>query len=94
MSESLKLRLEPEDEIHLPDWIAATSLTLEEIGAVAVMACFETQAGGYDELLAARLKTPEMTSALKQLESKGVFHMGISRGNVHMHLDLDVVAPE
>jgi predicted transcriptional regulator len=94
VSESVTLHLKSEEEICLPDWIAVTSLTLEEIGAVAVMACLETQAGGYEELLAARLRTPEMKCAMRSLQTKGVFSVSIKKGAADMRLDLDAVAPE
>ncbi len=89
----LELQIKDDNEICLPDWIAASKLTLAEIGAVACLACMETGSGGYKELLTERLGSCEMKEAFEGLELKGVMSAKLVGNSLTMRLDLDAVAP-
>lgn len=93
MSE-LGLQIKSEDEICLPDWIAASSLSLSEIGAVACLACMPTWAGGYQKEMLERIGSKEMDAAMCSLRDKGVFTGNISGKEIKLNVDLDVIAPE
>lgn len=93
MSE-LTLEIKSEDEICLPDWIAASSLSLAEIGAVACLACIPSWAGGYQKEMLERINSADMTSAMRSLEEKGVFKGDISGKRLQMSVDLDLIAPD
>lgn len=90
----LTLQIKDEDEICLPDWIGSSSLSLTEIGAVACLACLETQGGGHMELLSKRLTSLEFKAVLTSLQKKGVLKSSLNGNHLSMELDLDVVAPE
>ena len=87
----LKLKIDEQDEISLPDWIGGTSLTLAEIGAIACFGCLQN--GSEVPEVSERIGTPEMTEAIKSLKDKGVIKMEINGNRVSMEIDLDVVLP-
>lgn len=93
----MELHVCDENDITLPNWIGATSLTLEEIGAVAVLGC--VQSGVSFKELDVRFQSPEMAAALASLKEKGVFkptmqEVGDGRVVLQLNVDLDVVAPK
>ncbi len=83
------LKLAAANEITLPNWIGATSLTLAEIGAVACLACMKD---GNKES-AARMDTEEMSEALRTLKEKNVLQLSLEGKSLSMTIDLDVLAP-
>ena len=85
----MELQLAPDEEITLPDWIGATSLSLAEIGAVACLACMKN---GNKES-AARMQTEEMAAALGTLKEKNVLQVSLEGKRLSMEIDLDAVAP-
>ena len=86
----MELQIASDDEITLPDWIGATSLTLAEIGAVACPACMKN---GNKES-GARMQTEEMAAALGTLKEKNVLQVSLEGKRLSMEIDLDAVAPE
>lgn len=83
---SLELTLKNDDEITLPASIAGSSLTLAEIGAVAVLACLQN-----GEEIPARINSDEMQDAMFSLKDKGVFRPSFADGKVIITVDLEAV---
>jgi len=75
------------DEITLPSGIAASGLTLAEIGAVTCLACL--QHGAADN--AAVFESEEMRAAMKLLLERKLFSVGLEDGVVKITVDLSVV---
>lgn len=87
----MELQIKSDDEISLPAAIAASPLTLAEIGAIACIACIEATQGADEEGLSKRLQSPEMMEALKSLKERGVFSIGMDGNTVSMKLNLEAV---
>ena len=87
---SLELTVKNENEITLPRTLAASPLTLSEIGAIVVMACLDTLQENEDGL-AARLRSEEMQTALKSLKERGVFAIAVEGKTVTIKLKLDAI---
>jgi hypothetical protein len=87
----LRLKLEDQNEIDLPDWIGGTTLTLAEIGAVACLGCL--QAGSEVPEVMERIGTLEMAEAMQSLKAKGVLSATMNGNRVTMEIDLDAVLP-
>jgi hypothetical protein len=86
----MKLNLQPDNLISLPDWIGATQLSLSEIGAVVCLACL----GEGDEGTKRRIQTKEFQSAVKSLGRRGMIQpLRDDDGTVRIEIDLDVIAP-
>lgn len=92
--DTIALQIKNEDEISLPSWIAATSLTLSEIGAIACLACAQTE-GAHPELTSDRLSHPDMSDAIIALKEKGVFKVEATGPNkIKLIFNLNVIAPK
>lgn len=88
---SLNLRLRQPDSIELPNWLAATTLTLEELGAVVVAACLRDGADMPE--MQPRLADPQLMRVVQGLVEKGVCK-AIANGNtISIDFDLDSVTP-
>lgn len=87
----LTLKIDDQDEISLPDWIGGTSLTLEEIGAIACFACLQN--GSEVPEVSERIGTPEMAAAMGTLKEKGVLKATLNGNRVLLEIDLDAVMP-
>lgn len=90
MSE-LRLKIEDQNEIELPDWIGGTTLTLSEIGAVTCLACL--RAGSEVPEVVERLGTPEMAEAMKSLKTKGVLSATRNGNRLSIDIELKTVLP-
>lgn len=85
---SLELKIaEGDDEITLPAGLAGSPLSLEEIGALTCIACFN-ELDDPSEVFNARFPTPEMVRALKSLQARGVFKPSVRNGKVCLSFDL------
>lgn len=91
MNEELTLKIEDQSTIELPDWIGGTSLTLEEIGALACFACLQN--GSKVPEVSERIGTPEIAAAMGTLKEKGVLKATLNGNRVSLEIDLDVVMP-
>lgn len=87
---SLELTLKDDSEITLPAGLAASPLTLEEIGALACIACFQT-VDDPTEAINARLPTPQMKRALTSLKARGVFKISMEGKTISMSFDLEPI---
>ena len=87
----LRLKIEDQNEIELPDWIGGTSLTLAEIGAVACLGCLRS--GSEVPEVMERIGTPEMAEAMGSLKAKGVLQAFFDGARISVEIDLDAVLP-
>ena len=87
----MTLKLADQDTIELPDWIGGTSLTLEEIGVIAVLAC--VQNGSAVPEVTARLGTLETAKCLQSLQHKKVMVGHVVGDRVKIEIDLLAVLP-
>lgn len=91
---SLNLNIENRGVIELPDWLGATSLTLSEVGAVAVLTCMQSQEGELPPEMNERFVCDDMLAAMMSLREKGVLDASVTdEGVIRMSVNLDAVAP-
>lgn len=77
--------------IELPDWLAASSLTLEEIGAIVCAASLGS-ASDIPEMKE-RMNSPELVNAVMMLCEKKVCAATMEGNNVSISFKLNVVMP-
>ena len=91
----MEFRLSSDDEIVLPAWLHASTLSLEEIGAVVVLACLnEPQEEWIHPFVEARLATEDFQRVAKILKEKDLLS-GTRKGNrICVGIDLEKTKPE
>ena len=77
--------------IELPDWLAASSLTLEELGAIVCAASLQS-ASDIPEMQE-RLNSPELVKVIKTLCEKKVCAATMEGNKVSISFELNVVMP-
>lgn len=87
----LNLRIDTEDEINLPNWLGETSLTLEEIGVVACLACMQT--GNVSDEMGERMSAEDTIRVMGSLKVKGVMKSAMNGNTLSLQIDLNGVAP-
>lgn len=80
--------------IMLPQWIAASCLSLSEIGAMVCVSCAETQAEGRPRALQRRLLSADVRNAFNGLRKKGVMTVTKHDGRKRVSFDVNVVRPD
>lgn len=88
----MDLELRHPDEFTLPGSIATSTLTLAEIGAVAIFASIEVLGG--DDALVKRLQSAELAEAAKGLKAKGVLKIVMNGNHANVTLDIDSIPHE
>ena len=88
------LNVDKPDHISLPAWIAWSSLTLEEIGAVVCLTALGAKRSPEEATaLHQRLVTHSMAAASQQLKAKQVLKIKVKDETVKFLLDIDAVKP-
>ncbi len=80
-----------EDSIRLPKGVGTSPLSLSEIGAVCCLLCMFAPEPE-EEKLAVRMKTPEMSEAVKSLMERGVVKMEMEGKTLRIKVDLGPLA--
>lgn len=86
----IELTMEDKHAVNLPGGLAASPLTLSEIGAIACMACLVTPQENEDGI-AARMKSPEMLRAMQSLRQRGLLKVVMDGKTVVMKFDLSSI---
>lgn len=88
---SVELRIVRDDECVLPNWLPLTSLTLEEIGAVFVLAAMNSgclpEEDNEIQVLAKRFE--DGNAAFTSLRQKGLMTAEVADGVLMLGIDLD-----
>lgn len=87
----IELSIKDENHIILPAGVATSDLSLSEIGAIACLACLQTQIEKGTEM-GARLESKEMIDALTALKLRGLFDVTVEEGKIVFHLNLESFA--
>jgi hypothetical protein len=88
----MNLKIDNQDEINLPNWIAQTSLTLAEIGAVVFVACMQNSPATQEVF--EKMGDPGMVEAMGSLKKKGVLLVSLQEKKLTLSLDIDVLRPQ
>lgn len=88
----MNLKIDNENEVTLPNWIAQTSLTLAEIGAVVFVACLQGSPAPQEAF--EKMGEPQMLEAIGSLKKMGVLLVSLQDNKLTLGLDLDVLRPQ